>query len=86
VGIIIPSKLFEKKYKEFQLDPSMLARTISDTGVIIAPLMPWNVNVIIFSQVIGLESMKYIVFSMLCILFPVVTIIYGLHKKIVYQS
>lgn len=77
LGIIIPSKLFIEKYKKFHLQKEDLARVISDTGVVIAPLMPWNVNVIIFSKVIGLTSMKFILFSFLCYAFPLVTVIQG---------
>lgn len=75
VGIIMPSKLFVEKYKKFNLNNEVLARVISDTGIVIAPLMPWNVNVIIFSSVLGIYSMKFALYSILCYLFPIFTII-----------
>lgn len=82
VGIIVPAKLFPKKYKIFNLSKEKLARVLSDTGIVIAPLMPWNVNVIIFSKVLGLTDLGYIKYSVLCFLFPMMTLIFALKKNL----
>lgn len=82
VGIIVPSKLFPMKYKEFNMTKEKLARILSDTGIVIAPLMPWNVNVIIFSKVLSLSSLGYIKYSVLCFLFPIITLIFALKKNL----
>lgn len=55
IGIVIPSKLLKEKYDEIKVSRGMLARTISDTGVIIAPIMPWNVNALIITSVTGVS-------------------------------
>jgi len=82
VGVVVPSKLFPKKYEEFNMTKEKLARILSDTGIVIAPLMPWNVNVIIFSKVLSLSSLGYIRYSVLCFLFPIFTVIYALKKNL----
>ena len=82
VGIIVPAKLFPKKYEAFNMSREKLARILSDTGIVIAPLMPWNVNVIIFSKVLGLSSLGYGNYSLLCFLFPIMTIIFALKKNL----
>jgi len=53
-----------------------LARTISDTGTIIAPLMPWNVNALIIGTVVGVTS-GYAIFAVLCYISPIITLIIG---------
>lgn len=74
-GIVIPSKLLREKYDEINVSRGILARTISDTGTIIEPIMPWNVNTLIITMVTGVSCLKYTPFSVLCFIFPIVTII-----------
>ena len=86
VGIILPGNILQEKYKEFKLDLTVLARTISDTGVIIAPLMPWNVNSFIIRPIVGISTTSYSPYSVLCYICPIVTLIaayilYGRKRK-----
>lgn len=75
IGIVVPSRLLKNKYEEIGVDKSILARTISDTGTIIAPLMPWNVNGLIVSLVTGVSCLAYAPFALLCFIAPLMTII-----------
>lgn len=70
VGIVLPGKLYKEKYMELEVDNTVLARTISDTSTIIAPLMPWNVNGIIIGLITGISAMQYAPYAILCYLFP----------------
>ncbi len=74
LGIVIPSRLFKENYDRLKIKREVLGRTISDSGTIIAPLMPWNVNAIIIASVTGINS-GYGLFSILCYIFPLVTIV-----------
>lgn len=82
IGIIVPTKIFKNLFEKFKIKREVLTRIISDTGVVIAPLMPWNVNVIIFSKALNLDSMAFIKFAVLCYLFPIITIIMALKKNL----
>lgn len=75
IGIVVPSRLLKNKYEEIGVDKSILARTISDTGTIIAPLMPWNVNGLIVSLVTGVSCLSYAPFALLCFIAPLMTVI-----------
>lgn len=74
MGIVIPTKLFKEKFHKLGVKKEVLVRTISDTGTIVAPLMPWNVNAIIIASVTGIRS-GYALFSVLCFIFPLVSIV-----------
>jgi Na+:H+ antiporter, NhaC family len=74
VGIVLPGKMLRDKYREMEIDTSILARTISDTGTIIAPLMPWNVNAIIIGMISGVSALSYGPYAVLCYVAPLVTI------------
>jgi len=73
VGIILPGRLLKKKYDELGVKHTILARTISDTGTIIAPLMPWNVNSIIILIISGVSAVAYAPYTVFCYLSPIMT-------------
>jgi len=83
VGIILPGRILQDKYKEFNLDNTVLARTISDTGTIIAPLMAWNVNSFIIKSIVGISANQYAPYAVLCYICPLITIAvtYILYRK-----
>ena len=73
-GIILPGRILKDKYKELELDSTVLARTISDTGVTVAPLMPWNINSFLIKPIMGITAAQYAPYSVLCYVSPLVTI------------
>ncbi|HCX61831.1 Na+/H+ antiporter NhaC family protein [Sedimentibacter sp.] len=82
-GIILPTKILKNKYEELDLDLAVLTRTISDTGIIVAPLMPWNINSFLIKPIMGITAAQYAPFAVLCFICPVVsmTISYILYRK-----
>ena len=81
VGILIPAKFGAEKFDEAGLDRSILARTISDTGTIIAPLLPWNVNALIIYGITGISAVSYGLYGVLCYICPLITIVSLLLQK-----
>ncbi len=75
VGIVIPGRRLKDKYHELDVDNTLLARTISDTGTIIAPLMPWNVNGLIIFIITGITVLHSAPYAVLCYISPIVTFI-----------
>jgi NhaC family Na+:H+ antiporter len=82
-GIILPCKVLQEKYKELELDTTVLARVISDTGIIVAPLMPWNINSFLIKPIMGISAAQYAPYAVLCYVCPVISIIisYLLYRK-----
>ncbi len=74
-GIILPGTILQEKYKEMKLDNTILARTIFDTGVIVAPLMPWNINSFLIKPVMGITAAQYAPYAVLCYVCPVIVMI-----------
>lgn len=74
-GIIIPVKTTKDKFAERNIEPAVLARTVADTGTVIAPLMPWNVNAIIVNSILGISALQYAPFAVLCFINPLVMIL-----------
>lgn len=82
-GIILPSKILQNKYKELDLDVTVISRTISDTGIIVAPLMPWNINSFLIKPIMGITAVQYAPYAVLCYICPIISmgISYILYKK-----
>ncbi len=74
-GIILPGTILQDKYKELKLDNALLARTIFDTGVIVAPLMPWNINSFLIKPIMGITAAQYAPYAVLCYVCPLISII-----------
>jgi len=83
MGIVLPGRLLGEKYNELKVDRGILMRTISDTGTIIAPLMPWNVNSMIITMIIG-KTIAYQPYAVLCYVAPIITLGVGLFYR--YRS
>ncbi len=77
VGILIPAKFAKERFDKIGLKRSLLARTISDTGTIVAPLMPWNVNALIIFGITGISALSYGPYAVLCFINPIITLFSG---------
>lgn len=77
VGIVMPGRVFKDKYQQLGVESHVLARTISDTGTIIAPLFPWNVNALIIGMITGVSALSYGPYAILCYIFPIFTLLYS---------
>lgn len=77
MGIVLPGRLLREKYNNLGLSRNVLARTISDTGIIIAPLMPWNINSLIIGLITGITAAGYAPWAVLCYISPLITFVYG---------
>jgi len=72
IGIVTPAQLYKQKSEVYGLTQAEQAAAIGDTGVVIAPLEPWNVNALVITAMTGLSVLDYggyTIFLILLILF-----------------
>lgn len=82
---LVSGNYFKEKYDAYKLDRRLLARTISDTGVICVPLIPWNINGILVATVTGVATTAYLPYALNSWLLPVLTLFFAVrdfHKPI----
>ena len=70
IGILLPSIYMKNCFIEKDLHYEDLAHTISDLGNITVPLIPWNINSIVASTLLGVSSLEFIPYAFLCYLLP----------------
>lgn len=82
IGLVLPASLFKEKYDAFSIKREVLFRTLSDSGVIVAPLFPWNINYLIISGVLG-KSIFFSPYACLCFISPIISILFSIlfYKK-----
>ncbi|SCY82765.1 Na+/H+ antiporter NhaC family protein [Alkaliphilus peptidifermentans] len=77
LAIIIPGRFMKKEFEKRGISANTLARSIADTGAVVVPLIPWNVNAIATTLILGVGTLNYLPYAFLCYLIPLTTVIYG---------
>ena len=80
LAIVIPGKMFEKAFKEKNLAPENLSRTLEDTGTVTSVLIPWNTCGAAQSAVLGVATLSYLPYCFFNLISPLMTILYGYLK------
>ena len=77
LAIIIPGKMFKNAYKEYDLAPENLSRTLEDSGTVTSALIPWNTCGAYHYGVLGVSVVDYFVYAVFNWLSPIMTLIYA---------
>ena len=77
LAIVIPGKMFEKAFKEKNLAPENLSRTLEDTGTVTSVLIPWNTCGAYQSSVLGVSVADYFVYAIFNYLSPFTTLLFA---------
>jgi Na+:H+ antiporter, NhaC family len=74
VTIVIPSRAFAQVFKERNLHPRVLSRTVEDSGVIASPLLPWGVHAFYILGILGVSPYLYAPYAFMCWIVPIFSI------------
>lgn len=77
LAIVIPGKMFAKAYKDKNLAPENLSRTLEDAGTVTSPLIPWNTCGAYQSSVLGVSTWAYLPYAFFNIISPFMTLIFA---------
>jgi NhaC family Na+:H+ antiporter len=77
LSIVIPGKMFSQAYKERNLAPENLSRTLEDSGTVTSVLIPWNTCGAYQSGVLGVGVGEYFIFAIFNWLSPFMTLLYA---------
>ena len=81
LGVFLPARMMYKKYDQLRVPRAELARALGDSGLIMSPMIPWNVNALMMTAVLGVHTLDYFKFAFLPLLLPLTGIIYGFIAK-----
>ncbi|MDH3529792.1 MAG: Na+/H+ antiporter NhaC, partial [Acidobacteriota bacterium] len=71
VTALIVGNLFRKSFRERELAPENLSRSIEDSVTIVEPLLPWTVSAVFMATTLGVPTFSYAPWAIFCFLGPV---------------
>ncbi len=77
LAIVVPGRMFRTAYRERNLKPEVLSRTLEDSGTVTSVLVPWNTCGATQATVLGVSTFVYAPFAFFNIISPFMTIIFG---------
>jgi len=70
LGVFLPAKMLGENYDQMNLERKDLSRAVGDSGLIFSPLIPWNVNALMMTAVLGVNTIEYLPFAFFPLLMP----------------
>ncbi|GHE83776.1 Na+/H+ antiporter NhaC [Thalassotalea profundi] len=77
MAIVMPGRMYKEEYERRGLHPTVLSRTLEDSGTITSPLIPWNTCGAFMFGALALTSYEYIYYCFFNLINPIIAIIYG---------
>ena len=77
LSIVLPGKMFEQAYRDRELAPENLSRTLEDAGTVTSVLIPWNTCGAYQSGVLGVGVGEYFIYAIFNWLSPFMTLAYA---------
>ena len=81
LAVLLPGKMLRHKFDELGLSRKDLARALADSGLIFSPMIPWNVNGLMMTAILGVTTFQYFPYAILPLAIPLVSLIYGFAKR-----
>lgn len=77
MAIVMPGRMYKEEYERRGLHPTVLSRTLEDSGTITSPLIPWNTCGAFMFGALALTSFDYIFYCFFNLINPILAVIYG---------
>lgn len=80
LAILIPGEMFSPVFDKFGLHRKNLSRTLEDAGTCVVPLVPWAVAGTYMATTLGIPTVEYLPWAVLCYSSFIFAIIFGYTK------
>ena len=80
MSIVVPGRMFSKIYKDKNLAPENLSRTLEDSGTVTSVLVPWNTCGAYHASVLNVATLSYLPYCFFSLISPMMTILYAYLK------
>ena len=77
LALVVPGKMFKKAYKDRELAPENLSRTLEDSGTVTSVLVPWNTCGAYQSGVLGVSVADYFIYAFFNWISPFMTLLFA---------
>lgn len=80
LALVVPGKMYAQAYKDKNLAPENLSRTLEDSGTVTSALVPWNTCGAYQSSTLGVDVTDYFLYAIFNWLSPFMTLIFAAFK------
>lgn len=77
LSILLTGRMYKKAFEDYRLRPENLSRILEDAGTVTSPLVPWNSCGVTILAMIGVPTIEYFRYAVLCYVNPIISAIYG---------
>jgi Na+:H+ antiporter, NhaC family len=77
LSIVVPGRMFAETYRERNLKPQLLSRTLEDSGTVTSVLVPWNTCGATQATVLGVPTLVFAPYAFFNIISPFMTVIFA---------
>lgn len=78
LAIVVPGRMYADAYRQRNLAPENLSRTLEDSGTVTSALVPYNTCGAYQSSVLGVDTLAYLPYAFFNYLSPIFTLIYAI--------
>ena len=75
MSIVVPGRMFSTIYKNKNLAPENLSRTLEDSGTVTSVLVPWNTCGAYHASVLNVATLTYLPYCFFSLISPIMTIL-----------
>ena len=80
MSIVVPGRMFSTIYKNKNLAPENLSRTLEDSGTVTSVLVPWNTCGAYHASVLNVATLTYLPYCFFSLISPLMTILVSYFK------
>ena len=77
LSIVVPGRMYTSAYRDRNLHPKNLSRTLEDAGTMTSPLIPWNACGNFMATTLTVSTLAFAPYAFVNILCPIIAIICG---------
>ncbi|OWZ85065.1 Na+/H+ antiporter NhaC [Natranaerobius trueperi] len=77
ISVVVPGRMYAPAYKEKNLHPKQLSRTLEAAGTLTAPLVPWNTCGVFIYGALGISAFEYLPYAFMNYLTIIIVLLFG---------
>jgi NhaC family Na+:H+ antiporter len=86
LSIIVPGRIYQPVYNELCIKRSVLSRTTEDSGTVVVPLVPWSAAGVYMASTLGVPTLSYLPWAIMCYAGFIIAWVYGYTGKAVWRE
>ncbi|MDK2854789.1 MAG: Na+:H+ antiporter, NhaC family [Bacillota bacterium] len=85
LSIIVPGRLYYPLFNDFKIKRNVLSRTTEDSGTVVVPLIPWSAAGVYMTATLGVPTLSYAPWAIMCYIGFVIAWLYGYTGKAIWK-